>query len=141
MQCTVSFDRVIGSMSASDVNVLKVVLCDDSDFVRQHLTSVLKSIEGVDVVGEADTIKSSIKTINETEPDVVVLDIQFPDGSGIDALSTIKNQRPETKVIMLTNHANEMYKRACLRAGAAYFFDKSREFAEVPNAIRTLRSN
>lgn len=120
---------------------LRVVLCDDSDFVRRHLLAVLDREEGVTVVGEADTLASSVETVVEKAPDVVVLDLQFPDGSGLQALSSIMDKKPDTTVIMLTNHANEMYRRACMRAGASYFFDKSKEFGHVAKVIQSLRHN
>jgi DNA-binding NarL/FixJ family response regulator len=62
----------------------------------------------------------------------------MPDGSGIDALKYIKRSAPQTEVIMLTNHANPFYQRACIRAGARYFFDKSTEFKRVSEVLNQM---
>lgn len=91
------------------------------------------------MVGEAGTLAASVETVLEQAPDVVVLDLQFPDGSGLQALSSIMKEKPDTTVIMLTNHANDLYRRACMNAGASYFFDKSREFGRVAKVIQSLR--
>ena len=117
---------------------LNVLLSDDSENVRRHLVDILSDLPQVDIIGETDTVASTIDAVDEMQPDVVILDINMPDGSGIDALKHIKRSCPQTKVIMLTNHANPFYQRACMRAGALYFFDKSTEFKRISEVLSNM---
>jgi DNA-binding NarL/FixJ family response regulator len=77
-------------------------------------------------------------SIRELKPDAVILDIQMPNSSGIDALQNIKIGGPTPVVIMLTNYAYPQYRKRCMDAGADFFFDKSTEFEEVVNVLRGL---
>lgn len=115
------------------LNHIRVVIADDSDFVRFRLRDLLRE-HGARVVGEADNANTAVDLVKQVEPDAVVLDIEMP-GNGIKALKTIKKQHPDTKVIMLTNHAEPYFKKMCLQAGAAFFMDKSLEFEQVPEAL------
>ncbi|MEM6648245.1 MAG: response regulator transcription factor [Bacteroidota bacterium] len=112
---------------------IRVVIADDSDFVRFRLRDLLRE-HGARVVGEADNANTAVDLVNKVEPDAVVLDIEMP-GNGIKALKKIRKQHPQTKVIMLTNHAEPYFKQMCLNAGAAFFMDKSLEFERVPEAL------
>ena len=69
------------------------------------------------------------------KPDVVILDIRMPDGSGIDVLQTIKQGEPAPAVIVLTNYPYPAYRQKCLQAGADFFLDKSTEFDQIPELI------
>ena len=117
---------------------LHVLIADDSRVVRQHLIDLLGEIDEVEVVGEAENSHEAVQAAAAHRPEVVVLDIQMPGGSGIGALVRIKELLPETHVIMLTNHADALYRRKCLGEGASHFFDKSTQFAEVGKAVRSL---
>lgn len=117
-----------------------VLLSDDSKVVRKHLVNILADLPQIEVVGERETVAGTIEAVEQIHPDVVILDINMPDGSGIDALKFIKRSAPQTEVIMLTNHANPFYQRACIRAGARYFFDKSTEFKRVSEVLNQMVS-
>jgi DNA-binding NarL/FixJ family response regulator len=117
---------------------LRVLVADDSPLVRRHLVEMLGRLDDVEVVGEAADTPSVVGEVEARRPEVVVLDIQMPGEGGIAALEQIKRRFPETRVIMLTNHADPLYRRKCMSAGASYFFDKSTEFQEVVEAVRRL---
>ncbi len=119
---------------------MKVVIADDSVEVRRHLVAMLSALERVQVIAEAGDVGSAVETVRSLRPEVVVLDIQMPGGNGIIALKQIKRECPDTQVIMLTNHANPFYRKACLSAGASYFFDKSIEFEKVSEALGVLQN-
>jgi DNA-binding NarL/FixJ family response regulator len=72
------------------------------------------------------------------KPDLVIQDVQTADGSGLDLLATIKQIGRAPVVIVLTNDAYPAYRKAYLKAGADYFFDKSSEFDQIPNVLSTL---
>ncbi|NND72219.1 MAG: response regulator transcription factor [Rhodothermales bacterium] len=117
---------------------MNVVICDDSILVRQHLRNVIQRMPDVSLVGEASTAGQSLAMMKSLKPDVAIMDIQFPDGNGVDVLRKVKVALPRLNVVMLTNHVNDMYKRACLQAGAAAFLDKSREFDRVSETLSDL---
>jgi DNA-binding NarL/FixJ family response regulator len=123
------------AMSEAQMNVFIV---EDSASIRERLAAMLGDIEGVTVVGEAETPGEAIEGILRTRPDSVVLDIRLLGGSGLDVLRKAHPQVPGTVFIVLTNHADPQYRRICMQAGAAYFFDKSSEIAKVREVIAGL---
>jgi len=92
-------------------------------------------------VGQAEDAPTSLDAIRQTQPDVVILDIRMPGGSGIDVLRTLKKMTPAPAVIMLTNFAYVQYRTKCEEAGADFFFDKSTEFDKVPQALEQVRQS
>lgn len=117
---------------------MNVFLVEDSASIRERLAAMLGDIEGVTVVGQADTPGEALEGILRTRPDSVVLDIHLLGGSGLDVLRKAHPQMPATVFIVLTNHADPQYRRICMEAGAAYFFDKSNEIAKVREVIAGL---
>lgn len=117
---------------------VRVVVADDSDVIRGHLVDLLSPLPQVEAIHETDGVERTLAAVHAIRPEVVVLDIQMPDGSGLHALQHIKRHYPDTLVIMLTNHATPFYRQSCLNAGAAFFFDKSTQFEEVARVIGDL---
>lgn len=124
----------IGRKSAMDV-----VVIDDSEIIRTRLTELLSSLEDVQVIGEAENALDGTRIVREMAPEVVILDIKMPLGSGLDVLRNISKSNPETKVIVLTNYPYEQYRTKCRELGARYFFDKSTEFDKLPGVLDQLR--
>ena len=121
---------------------MKVFLVDDSSVVRERLVGILAEVPGIEIVGQAEDAFSALDAIPVLKPDVVVLDIYMPGSvTGMYVLERIKKERQAPIIIMLTNYSFEQYKRRCLSAGAAYFFDKSTEFERVPEVLMELLSN
>ena len=118
--------------------MLKVLIVDDAPLLRERLRGRIAGIEGVEVVGEADTVRHALEEFGRLLPDVITLDIQLPDGSGIEVLEAVKKQRPETHVIVLTNYPLPQFRSRCHRSGAEYFFDKCGEFDRIPQVLREL---
>jgi DNA-binding NarL/FixJ family response regulator len=117
-----------------------VFIVEDSESIRRRLAGLLGDIEGVTVVGQADTPREALEGILRTRPDSVVLDIQLIGGSGLEVLRKAHPQVPATVFIVVTNHADPQYRRVCMQAGAAYFFDKSSEIAKVREVIAGLHA-
>jgi len=118
---------------------ISVLLVEDFAPIRHRMSSLISGHPGIEVVGEAADAAGALRQFALCRPDVVVLDIQLPDGSGIDVLRTIKASSPDCVVIMLTSHADEAYREACQRAGADHFFQKETEFEKVPATIEASR--
>lgn len=118
---------------------IKVFIADDSLIVREHLVTLLDELAGVEIVGQAGNVAEAISGIRSLQPDVVILDIRLPDGSGIDVLQNIKQDQPAPVVIILTNYPYPGYRQRCLSAGADFFLDKSTEFDQLPQLFAQLK--
>ena len=115
---------------------MKVFVIEDAAEVRKRLVAMLRAIAGVVIVGEASSVQAGIDGALSTQPDVLLLDIQLEDGSGLDVLKAVKPRCDGLRVIVLTNFASAQYRQASLAAGADAFLDKSEEFGRVPEILR-----
>ena len=92
----------------------------------------------IHTIVHAGTYELALKQLRLQQPDLILLDISLPDGNGIDLLRVIKNLYPDTKSIIITNHADEYYKDLCISLGAYSFLDKSKDFELIPAYISNL---
>jgi DNA-binding NarL/FixJ family response regulator len=120
---------------------LKVFIADDSLVVREHLVTMLDELAGVEIVGQAENVAEAISAIRNVQPDVVILDIGMPGGSGIDVLQNIKQDKAASTVIILTNYPYPEYRQKCLAAGADFFLDKSTEFNQIPELFERFKQD
>jgi DNA-binding NarL/FixJ family response regulator len=118
---------------------MNVFLVDDSVLMRQRLRRMLADVHDIHVIGEAGEVQEATDAILEQKPDVVLLDIQLFNGSGIDVLRNLKKAESAPAVIILTNYPYPQYRQKCLEAGADFFFVKSSEFDQVILALKQLR--
>jgi DNA-binding NarL/FixJ family response regulator len=115
-----------------------VFIVDDSKAIRERLAEMLSEIVGVKVIGEARNAAEAVTGIRTLKPKVVILDIQMPDGNGIEVLKIIKQERPAPLVMMMTNHSSTQYREKCLKLGADYFLDKARDFEKLVEIFQDL---
>ena len=115
-----------------------VFIVDDSKAIRERLAEMLSEIVGVEVIGEARNAAEAVKGIRTLKPKVVILDIQMPDGNGIEVLKIIKQESPAPLVMMMTNHSSTQYREKCLKLGADYFLDKARDFEKLVEIFQDL---
>src|SRR5947207_1424106 len=118
----------------------RVMLVDDHEVVREGLRTLIGRHKEMLVVGEAATTAEAIETAARTRPDVIVMDIRLPDGSGVEACRTIREARPETKVIMLTSYADDEALFASIIAGASGYLLKQTRGQAVVDAVITVAS-
>lgn len=118
---------------------MRVYLVEDSPLIRERLRRMLSELDGAEIVGEAEDARTATESILNTRPDVVLLDIRILGGSGIEVLQAIKQKRPATVVIVLTNYPYPLYRQKSLEAGADYFFVKSTEFDKVVPVLKGLK--
>jgi DNA-binding NarL/FixJ family response regulator len=97
------------------VQKLKVLLADDHDSFRLVLASFLRSQPGVDLVGEAVDGVDAVEKSNQLQPDVVLMDVHMPRRDGIEATKAIKNNRPQTIVIIMSLDSSETYQQSAQR--------------------------
>ena len=121
---------------------MKVFIVDDSSVVRERLVAMLSEHPEIEIVGQAGDAFSALEAIPHLKPDVVILDIYMPgSATGMYVLERIRTGRNAPIVIMLTNYSYDQYRKRCLDAGAAFFFDKSTEFEKVPEVLMALLSS
>ena len=117
---------------------MRVFIADDSAVLRERVIEMLSDLPGIEIIGHAQDVSEALTAINKLNPDVVILDIRMPGGSGIDVLQDIKKDKQAPVVIILTNYPYPQYRKKCLGLGADYFFDKSTEFEKVTELFRQL---
>jgi two-component system response regulator DevR len=117
---------------------LRVVLVDDHEVVRNGIKSLLAETPDVSVVGEAGTVKDAIERAVWARPDVVIMDVRLPDGSGISATREIRARLPNTQVLMLTTFSDDEALFASIMAGAAGYVLKQIKGADLVRAIQTV---
>jgi DNA-binding NarL/FixJ family response regulator len=115
--------------------MMRILIADDSAVVRARLISLLADLRGIEVVGQAEDAIEARNLAEKLRPDVAILDLRMPKGSGADVLSDLKKLNPTPKVIMLTNYPHPENRKKCMDGGADYFFDKSNEFQKVVSVL------
>ncbi len=114
---------------------LRILLVDDHDLIRGGLRGAFER-EGFDVVGEASRLEQGVRLASELEPDVVVIDVNLPDGSGLDAVKRIRSHSPDMGIVVLTMYDDDEHLFAALEAKASAFVPKSAPTDEVLSAAR-----
>jgi DNA-binding NarL/FixJ family response regulator len=117
---------------------LRVMLVDDHEVVREGLRALLDRREGMHVVGEAGSVSEAIKVAAREKPDVVVMDVRLPDGTGVEACREIRAERPETRMIMLTSYADEEAVMASILAGASAYLLKQTRGQQLAEAVEAV---
>ena len=118
---------------------MRVVIADDHTFYREGLARLLRKF-GVDVVGEAADGKAAVRLVEETFPDVVLLDLRMPSVSGLDAIRMLTEHSAATRVVVLSVSAEESDVTAAIAAGASSYVLKDEPVEEVMAGIRTAAS-
>jgi len=119
----------------------RVLLADDHKILRQGLRTLLEQEKDIQIVGEADNGRLSVKLASELVPDVVIMDVAMPDLNGIDATRRITEADPRARVVALSMHSDGRYVRGMLQAGARGYILKDCAAEELTRAIRTVMRN
>jgi DNA-binding NarL/FixJ family response regulator len=115
-----------------------ILVVDDSPLIIRRLLEMLREIPNVAWIKHAGSYQQAMEIINEHHPRILLLDINLPDKSGIEILRNVKENASSVKVIMITNQANEYYQKLCIKLGANYFVDKTKEFEQIAGIISAL---
>lgn len=121
-------------MSAPDI--IRVLIVDDHAVVRIGLRSLLAHTAGFRVVGEAGTVAEAVAMADQANPDVVLMDIRLPDGSGVEACREIKKSHPDMRIVMLTSYSDEEAIVGSVMAGANGYLLKQADSDQLTRAIR-----
>jgi DNA-binding NarL/FixJ family response regulator len=114
-----------------------VLVVDDSATFRQRLIHLLND-RNFHPVLQARNFDEAVNWLQKTAVNLVTLDISMPGKSGIELLKLIKSRYHNTKVWMISNHADERYRQVCMSTGADHFFDKSLDFEEIENRMNLI---
>ncbi len=123
-------------------NPIRVFIADDSELVRRGIASVLSASASprIEVVGEASTAGGVLEGCLRTTPDVVLLDIRFPDGTGLEACRQLAQALPRTGVIMLTSYSNDGYLYEAIASGAQGYLMKEIDPAGLTRAVADVQA-
>jgi len=125
-------------VTEAPTGIISVLVADDHAIVRKGLIELLGRQAGFGHFGEAATVRETFARVQTDPWDVILLDLAFPDGSGIDALRDILRLRPEARVIILTMHPEDQLALRMLKAGAAGYLTKESAPEELVKAIRLV---
>jgi DNA-binding NarL/FixJ family response regulator len=117
---------------------LRVMLVDDHDIVRDGIRALLERVDDVMVCAEAATMRQAVDQADRSLPDVIIMDVRLPDGSGIEATREIRTAHPDIKVLMLTSFADDQALFASILAGAAGYVLKQINGEDLLRALRTV---
>jgi len=118
--------------------MIKVLMVDDHAIVRAGLKQILHGLPDLCVSAEADNANSALQIVDTQACDVVILDINLGDQSGLEVLKQIKQRRPDLPVLILTMHSEKQYATRMLKAGASGFLNKESAAEELVNALRKI---
>ncbi len=116
----------------------RILLVDDHEIVRQGLKALIDSHDDLEVVGEAGSVEDAIKRTGFDSPEMVLLDVRLPDGSGVEACREIRQRFPDVRVLMLTSFADEDALIAAIMAGASGYVLKRIRGDELIDSIRRV---
>lgn len=117
---------------------MRVLLADDHAILIEGLRAYLSYYDDVEVVGEAHDGAEALASVAELQPDIVLMDIAMPGINGITATRLIREQYPQTRVLVLTQHEEKQYVLALLKAGASGYILKRALGSDLINALRTV---
>ncbi len=128
----------MGSNLPAMAKPYRLVIADDHELVRRGVAQLLQAEPDLEIVGEADSVAGAIARVAELTPDVVILDVHLPDGSGVEACREITRQHPKTRVVMLSAFADEQAFVAAVLAGASGYLLKRIDASEIVASVRRV---
>ncbi len=123
-------------MPEEEPETIRIVIADDHAIVRRGLRQLLDGERGFDVVAEAEDVESARRYLRGHHPDVLVLDLNMPGESSLEAIPTLREEFPDTQIVVLTMQNEPAYARTALGAGVLGYVLKESADAELVEAIR-----
>jgi two-component system, NarL family, response regulator DevR len=119
-------------------SAVKLMLVDDHRVVRLGLRTLFETVAHISLAGEAGTVAEAIVEARRCQPDVILMDVRLPDGSGVEACREIRSERPRTRVLMLTSFTDEDAVVASIMAGAAGYLLKQTDPERLVEAVEIV---
>lgn len=120
--------------------MIKIMVADDQELIRQSLQIVLNSKKDLEVISTAADGQEVIRNIRKNKPDVILMDIRMPKMDGVQCTQIIKENYPEIKIIILTTFDDDEYVYNALKFGASGYLLKGVSMDELENAVKTVYS-
>jgi len=117
---------------------MKIIIVDDHELIREGLKKVTAKESDIEVMGEASNSVELFELLDKHEVDIVLLDISLPGRSGLDIITDIKIQAPDTKILILTMHPEDRFAIQALRAGASGYITKNNASRSLVAALRKI---
>jgi len=119
---------------------IRLLLVDDHQVVRLGLRSLLSRHPDIEVVGEAGTMSAAVESADTLMPDLILMDVRLPDGTGFEACQRVRASRSLTRILFLTSFADERTVAECIRAGADGYLLKEIDEEALVSSIRKVAS-
>lgn len=110
---------------------MRAYIVEDSEIVRVRLALLLARIEGLELVGQAGSVRVATENILRLQPEVALVDIKLPDGNGLDLLESIRVQGLKTMAIVMTFDPHPQFRKRAMEIGVAHFIDKAKELGNI----------
>jgi len=120
--------------------MIRILTVDDHPLLREGIAAVLSSQEDMDVVAQACNGREAVEVFRRLRPDVTLMDLRMPDMNGIEAISIIRAEFPDARIIVLTTYAGDAQAAAALKAGASGYLLKSMVRKDLLETIRMVHS-
>jgi len=121
--------------------VIRILITDDHPVVRHGIRQILNDLEEEKIIQEAGNGRELFAKLNKNDFDIILLYISMPEGSGINVLKYIQNNKIRIVTIVVTNYPIMQYKNKCFELGADFFFGKASEFEEVFKLVEKLANS
>jgi len=131
----VPVDAEVGG-KGGEGSTIRVVLADDHELIRRSMRSVLDGEQGIDVVGEADGVDSTVRSVRVHRPHVLVCDLRMPSLSNVATIRLIRDRVARTRIVLATMELNPAFAQLALAAGATGFVSKDLADSELAPAVR-----
>jgi DNA-binding NarL/FixJ family response regulator len=115
-----------------------IVIADHHPIVRKGIACMLKKSENVNIVGRANNGNELYKTLDELQPDILIMEIDMPQINGINALRAIKSQYPDTRILIFSTHPEEIYALRSIKSGAAGYVPKTASTKILMKALKQI---
>lgn len=118
--------------------IIKILLAEDHEIVREGFRSLLEKQEDMEVIAEASDGLTAVRLVRELSPHIVVMDVAMPELNGIEATRQIRSMYPRVKIVALSIHSQNRYVEEMMKAGASGYLLKNCAFQELTQAIRAV---
>jgi two-component system, NarL family, response regulator NreC len=118
---------------------MRILIADDHHMVRRGVGALLSKEAGWEICGEATDAAQAIQKASELNPDLVVLDISMPDGSGLEAARRIRQEIPHVRILMMSHHDATQFVQSAIESGADGCIDKARLALDLVAMIKSLQ--
>ncbi|MGO9994385.1 MAG: response regulator [Steroidobacteraceae bacterium] len=125
---------------SSNLSPIRVLSVDDHPLIRQGIAGLLAVQADMQLIGEAGNGREAIQQFRQHHPDITLMDLQMPEMSGLDAISAIRGEAPEARIIVLTTYAGDMQALRALQAGARAYLLKDSLHKELLGTIRAVHA-